>query len=144
MKRMLALLLFLFACPTDPDGGDTARLRLVRQPAGRVAVEISGAPASPRALQMEIAIDGTGVVIEDVAAPEGRPLDTIRGAMAGANSARLFAGDKRGILLARDGAALTFAVRADSGASIRIDSAMLVDDAGNAIPVDLGGSLVVR
>lgn len=148
MKRLLLIAMLLVgACKETvekPDDG--ARLRLARRPGGRVAVELNGSAASPRALQLELAIEGGAHVIEDARPPEGVPLDTVRAQAAGAGRARLFAGDKRGILLSRDGEVASFAVRAEGGgsASLRIESARLVDDAGNEIPVDVGSSLVIR
>jgi hypothetical protein len=143
MRALISIALVLGVALGACDGDDvmpgTARLRLARRPAGRIAIEVTS-DVSPRALQVELAVEGGAV--EDPQPPDGVPLDTVRAKSAGAGLARLFAGDKRGVRLSQDGEVATFT--APSAASIRIVSAVLVDASGHPIPVETGGSLSLR
>lgn len=125
-----------------------ARLRLVRAADGAIEVELAGAADTPRAIQLELGVESdAGFLVEDAAPPIGLAVDTVRVRMHGTNRAILFAGDKRGAHLGRNGVVARFRVRATGGADargrIRITSALVAATDGLAIPVDLGGALTV-
>ncbi len=147
MKRfVLALLLVFVGCKGGTvEEPATARLKLVRQGADRVAVEINNAPASVRAVQLVLKIDGGTFTFDDAKAPSGLPLDTVEVRGAGSNRAVLFAGDKRGVGLPAFGAVATFRLLGDgTEGRLAIEEATVADIDGRSVEVDTSATLTVR
>lgn len=146
MKRWALILLVLAACKggtTEPPA--SARVKLVRSGGDRVAVEVSGAPASARAIEVVLEVDGGSFTFDAAAAPDGLALDTVRIAQAGANRAVLFAGDKRGVGLPAFGQVATFRLVGDgSEARLSIARALLADADGRRVELDSTATLTVR
>ena len=144
------LLIFLSGCKNDDVvPGNKATVRLARGADGLIHLEIRGADRSPRAVQVELTGEGSDTVLmEDAAAPDGRALDTVRIQMQGTSTALLFVSDKRPVLLPRDGELAKFRVRSTSGgapdARLRVSSALVVDEAGAPIDVELAPAIALR
>lgn len=145
----LCIALLMTACTTEtvPETA-TARLNLARAADGFIDVEIHGAAVNPRALQAELLIDSAAAyVIADVTAPAGVRLDTVRAEMRGANRAILFAGDKRGVRLSRDGAVARFRIDPVGDAAdarISLGKVLVVAADGTAIAVEPGPAVPLR
>lgn len=155
MKRALLASIGLIASLAACQGGATSpsdrpELRIGRTTDGRLALELSGATDSVRAVQAELVIDGDAAfTLEEAEAPRNLPLDSVRMEMRGTNRAILFAGDKRGVLIPRSGVVATFAARATGGGSaqgsrISIASAVVAGRDGKKVDVALGSSIAVR
>lgn len=144
------VLIFLSGCKDDdvtPSG--KATVRLARGADGLIHLELRGADRSPRAVQVELTGEGSdSVLMEDASAPEGRALDTVRLEMQGTSTALLFVSDKRPVLLPRDGELAKFRVRSTAGgapdARLRVSSALVVDEAGEAMDVELAPAIALR
>lgn len=123
----------------------TARLSLIRQGPDRVAVELQNAPATVRAVQVVLKVEGGAFTFDDARAPTGLPIDTVRVREAGTNRAVLFAGDKRGVGLPAYGAVATFRMLGDgTEGRLAIEAATVADVDGRSITVDQSSTLVVR
>ncbi len=147
MKRFVwVALLALTACKGgSTEEPATARLELVRQGGDRVAVQLQNAPASVRAVQVVLKVDGGAFTFDDARAPTGLPLDTVRVREAGANRAVLFAGDKRGVGLPAFGAVATFRLLGDgTEGRLAIEAATVADVDGRSVTIDKSATLVVR
>ena len=147
MKRLiLVAALVLVGCKTDADSEPArAEIRLVRAGGSMIEVTLSGASVAPRAVQIEVEITSqSAYLLETVSAPPGLALDTLRLQMRGTNRAILFAGDKRGVRMPRDGVVARFTISTsgapDPTARIAIAKA-LVAGADGALPVDLGAAI---
>lgn len=147
---LLALACAGTACKADVvQVEQKAKLTLSRSTDGRIEVLLTGAQESPRAIEVELEIAGSDAfLLQDAAAPEGVPLDTVKVRMRGANRAILFAGDKRGARLSRSGAVARFRAEPAGGATgargeLRIVRAVVAGAEGTAIETDLGGALPI-
>lgn len=151
MRPALAFALLLAAgcSKMTSEPAPTAEIRLSRTPGGAFAVELAASPTAARAVQAEITIDSTSAYVLDAAeAPAGLPLDTVRVSMRGTNRALLFAGDKRGVRLPRDGAIAQFVLdasgTADTGGTIRIRSALVVGTDGAQLDIKPAPAISIR
>jgi hypothetical protein len=145
-------LIMLAAC----QGGEVAperraELSVGRTADGQIALELAGAPAAVRAIEVDLAIEGDGSFELTDAEPErGLALDSVRVQMFAANRATLFAGSKRAVLIPRSGRVATFAVRAvgsggaGAGARLAIVRAVVAGAEGERVEADLGPAIAVR
>lgn len=134
------------ACSDDAPPPGQASLRLVRGADGFIEVELSGASKNPRALELEIEIESeVTMLVEDARAAPGLGTDTVRTGSRGTNRARLFVGDKRGLLLPKSGTLARFkVVPASAGAAearVRISEAKVVSSTPETIAVELGAAI---
>lgn len=147
---MLSMVFGFGACADDTPEPGRAQLRLVRHTDGFVDLEISGATQNPRAIQAEIEIESEAtMLVEDTRSAPGLGTDTVRSASLGTNHTMLFVGDKRGLLLPKDGVVARFKVIPSGGsssaeASARIRAATVVSGEPAPIEVELGGAITVR
>lgn len=142
----------LIACSDDPVTPPVATpsLRLGRTTDGAVKLELVGAPAAVRAIEVELVASGSGgaVVLEDATAPPGVPLDAVRVRMLGTNRAVLFAGDTRGVRLAGSSEVARVRARLAAGGAaegtLSIARAVVADAEGRAVTVTVGGALPLQ
>lgn len=150
MKHLVLALSLLFAVAACKGGATepsvNAQLKLSRRGGDRIAVELVNGPTGARALEVVFVVEGgSGFDFDTASAPEGLPLDSVRIAQAGESRAILFAGDKRGVRLPASGEVATFSLRGGGGdGRLTVQRAMLTNEAGQSVPIDLGATLSVR
>lgn len=143
------LVVAVVGCKADtvePDAN--LRVELRRNALGSIDIEVKGAPLNPRALEVEITIDSPAAyVIEDVKPAAGVALDSVRAQMRGANRAILFAGDKRGVRINKDGPAAQFELQptgAPGSGTVRITRALVIGPDGSDLGATLGSAISIR
>jgi len=142
------ILLGLLACAPAPTSSLPAKLHLAPAADGWIEVVLENAPDHPRALEAELSVSSPVAWTLDraAAAPEA-PLDTVRVAARGSNRMILFAGDKRGIRIAKSGviARIRPAPAGDRAEGVlSLTRVLLVGPDGAAMPAEIGRSATLR